>query len=60
MGLDLIGYKDYVNNLKRFAQYNSDLGILSEDSTWANLPKETKIQLQVEFQQDQSKGVERV
>lgn len=29
LGLDIIGYKDYTNNLKRFARYNSDLGILA-------------------------------
>jgi hypothetical protein len=32
LGLDLIGYKDYVNNIKRFAKYNTDLGILAEDN----------------------------
>lgn len=32
LGLDIIGYKDYVNNLKRFAALNSDLGILARDN----------------------------
>lgn len=32
LGLDIIGYKDYVNNLKRFADLNSDLGILARDN----------------------------
>jgi len=31
LGLDLAGYKDYVNNLKEFAQVNSDLSILARD-----------------------------
>ena len=31
LGLDIVGYKDYVNNIKRFAQYNTDLNILADD-----------------------------
>lgn len=31
LGLDLAGYKDYVNNLKEFAHVNSDLSILARD-----------------------------
>lgn len=39
LGLDIIGYKDYTNNLKRFAKYNSDLGILAQDSFERNMPQ---------------------
>ena len=31
LGLDVEGYKDYVNNLKMFAKYNNDYEILAED-----------------------------
>ena len=31
LGLDIEGYKDYVNNLKMFAKYNHDYEILAED-----------------------------
>lgn len=32
LGLDLEGYKDYVNNLKEFAKYDKDWEILAEDN----------------------------
>lgn len=32
LGLDLIGYKDYINNLATFSKYNSDLTVLSHDN----------------------------
>lgn len=32
LGLDLEGYKDYVNNLKEFAKYNKEWEILAEDN----------------------------
>lgn len=31
LGLDVEGYKDYVNNLKIFAKYNKDWEILAND-----------------------------
>lgn len=31
-GLDLEGYKDYVNNLKEFAKFNKDWEILAQDN----------------------------
>ena len=31
LGLDVEGYKDYVNNLKMFAKYNYDYEILAND-----------------------------
>jgi hypothetical protein len=32
LGLDVEGYKDYVNNLKEFAKYDKDWEILAEDN----------------------------
>ena len=32
LGLDIAGYKDYVNNLKEFASVNDDLGIFAIDN----------------------------
>lgn len=32
MGLDVIGYKDYVNNLKSFAKYHDDLAVFAVDN----------------------------
>ena len=32
LGLDIIGYKDYVNNLKQFADLNTDLTVLARDN----------------------------
>lgn len=32
MGLDVIGYKDYVNNLKSFAKYHDDLSVFALDN----------------------------
>ena len=36
VGLDVEGFKDYVNNLKVFAQHNHDWEILAEDNMAAN------------------------
>ena len=59
LGLDIIGYKDYVNNIKRFAPYNSDLNILADDVNFATQPSATKMMLKVEYKEDQSRGQER-
>ena len=32
LGLDLAGYRDYVNNLKEFASVNNDMGIFALDN----------------------------
>ena len=32
LGLDLEGYKDYVNNLKEFAKFDKDWEILAQDN----------------------------
>jgi len=32
LGLDIAGYKDYVNNLKEFASVNDDMGIFAIDN----------------------------
>ena len=60
LGLDIIGYKDYTNNLKRFARYNSDLGILAQDSFEKNLPKTPEQDFHFEFKNDNTQGLERV
>ena len=32
LGLDIAGYKDYVTNLKEFANINSDLSVFAQES----------------------------
>lgn len=32
LGLDILGYKDYVNNLKEFASVNDEMGIFAIDN----------------------------
>lgn len=34
LGLDIAGYKDYVNNLKEFAHLNNDLSILTIENMY--------------------------
>lgn len=41
LGLDLAGYKDYVNNLKEFAHVNNDLSILAHESMTSTSDKKT-------------------
>lgn len=61
LGLDVIGYKDYVNNLRTFAQYNSDLTVLSHDNMWKDVPEGSKklIELDAKAFDDNSTGIER-
>lgn len=37
LGLDVEGYKDYVNNVKMFAKYDTDYQILAQDSLESDL-----------------------
>lgn len=32
LGLDLLGYKDYINNLKEFANVNSDAAFFAQEN----------------------------
>lgn len=32
LGLDVEGYKDYINNVKMFAKYDTDYQILAQDA----------------------------
>lgn len=64
MGLDVIGYKDYTNNLKMFADLNTDITILARDNF--NLKKErseynkTVLEIQAkDINHDKSKPLER-
>lgn len=51
LGLDILGYKDYVHNLKRFAAYNRDLDYLAEDNMWKDLdPNDLNIQAKVNYE----------
>ncbi len=61
LGLDILGYKDYVNNLKQFAHVNSDLQILSMDGMFKN-PKVPKslIEMEAGAFNDGTTGNERV
>lgn len=43
LGLDIAGYKDYVQNLKEFAHVNSDLSILAAESLNGGHPDSRKI-----------------
>jgi len=42
LGLDIIGYKDYVHNLKMFANVNDDITILARDNMFSDLPSDGK------------------
>jgi hypothetical protein len=59
LGLDIVGYKDYVHNIKRFAQYNTDLNILADDVNFKDQPTSQKAALQVQYKEDTSRGHER-
>jgi hypothetical protein len=64
LGLDLIGYKDYINNLATFSQYNSDLTVLANDNLFGKLASgnttRTMIELEAEkLTKDQCAGLER-
>jgi hypothetical protein len=34
LGLDIVGYKDYLNNLKQFAAFNDDMTVLAKGNLW--------------------------
>jgi hypothetical protein len=38
LGLDIAGYKDYVNNLKEFASVNDDMGIFAIENSNPDKP----------------------
>lgn len=64
MGLDVIGYKDYTNNLKMFADLNTDLSILARDNFNLNKKrhdyKAAVLELQAQdIREDRDKGAER-
>lgn len=64
LGLDLVGYKDYINNLATFSQYNSDLTVLASDNLFGKLASgnttRTMIELEAEkLTKDQCAGLER-
>lgn len=59
LGLDIVGYKDYVHNIKRFAQYNTDLNILADDLNARYKPQSSKLVFQTKYKEDASRGRER-
>lgn len=50
LGLDLAGYKDYVNNLKEFANSNSDLAVFARDGFLDDNYEGSKMFLQMQIQ----------
>ena len=64
LGLDVLAYKDYANNLREFANINKDLNAfalesLAVDQVLAD-PELAQVTLVNEFAKDQSEGLERV
>jgi hypothetical protein len=64
MGLDVIGYKDYTNNLKMFADLNTDMSILARDNFDLKHKrhdyKAAVLELQAQdIREDKDKGAER-
>jgi len=68
LGLDLAGYRDYVHNLKEFANVNNDMGIFALDSFFNEVDQKGPnglLQMKVarkaaEFANDETTGLERV
>ena len=66
LGLDMAGYKDYVNNLKEFANVNTDLTILARDGMFVDSSADSKFFMdmrttkQADEFKDATKGAERV
>ena len=61
LGLDILGYKDYINNLKQFANVSSDLQILTINGMFKD-PKVPKslIEMEAGAFNDGTTGNERV
>jgi len=63
LGLDIIGYKDYLSNLKQFAAYNDDMTVLAAANLWGDdVCKGSKSLIEVEAEKltaDECKGIER-
>ena len=64
LGLDVLAYKDYENNLREFANINKDLNAFALESLAVDQALEdrehTAVRLVNEFAKDQSEGLERV
>ena len=64
LGLDVLAYKDYVNNLKQFANINQDLNAFALESLAVERAIEDRevldVQVTGEFAKDHSQGLKRV
>ena len=64
MGLDVIGYKDYVNNIKEFAAINQDLNAFALESLAVDKALEDRTiaskTLVSDYAADKTTGLERV
>lgn len=64
LGLDVIAYKDYVNNLKEFANINSDLNAFALESLAVERAMEDRdiitARIHNDYTRDHSIGIERV
>ncbi len=61
LGLDVLGYKDYVHNLKMFAHINEDIQILARDSMLTDTLPDQKaiIEMEAEGFKGKEVGLER-
>ena len=64
LGLDVIAYKDYLNNLREFAEINKDLNAFALESLSIDKAVEERelltVELQSRYSKDQSFGAKRV
>ena len=64
LGLDVLAYKDYENNLREFANINKDLNAFALEALAVEQALEdrehTETRMVNEFAKDQSEGLERV
>lgn len=61
LGLDVLGYKDYVHNLKMFAHINEDMQILARDNMFTDTLPDQKaiIEMEAEGFKGKEVGLER-
>lgn len=55
LGLDLLGHKDYINNLKEFASTNSDAAFFSKEVMMSDIPMDQRSLLKLQAKKFESK-----
>jgi hypothetical protein len=58
MGIDILGYKDYVNNLKEFAHINKDMHVFAAESMAIGTNPEQRQMTTVSYQPDVDMSLE--